>query len=379
MATVGMEWAFRSAAKSGVTCLLPALATHVATSFGLLHTCPSANYHKMAESSNEASSWQSVEQTECAPEAGFAHGFGPSNGGEFIIHSKDNVEFHVHATVLSVASPIFKDLMSVGSGERVVELTEDAQTIRLMLTYLYHQATPQISTFDLAVKGFEIARKYEIDAMTEWLKTLFRLETSSLYIRHHPLEVYDVASLYGFKDIAEACYDHCIRKLDLEDEEEMDRYTASRLDPKSALSLVSRLVRRRAIITETLFTSHLYPMNLLASQWDRTHLADRSLADKLICEKCRPPYSDIFYSSVSWQTFWAHQAREVLFREPLVDCERVFKIGFLCKPYDHDGTETFCEQCFELLHLRNHVAWEDWASMVRSYFGEKLGEKVFAD
>ncbi|KDN50539.1 hypothetical protein RSAG8_01037, partial [Rhizoctonia solani AG-8 WAC10335] len=395
----------------------------------------------MAESSNEASSWQSVEQTECPPQAEFAQGFGPDNGGEFTIRSKENVEFHVHATLLSVASPIFKDLMSVGSGERVVELTEDAQTIRLMLTYLYHQTTPGVDTFDLVVKGFEVARKYEIDAMTEWLKTLFRLETSPLYVRRHPLEVYDIASLYGFKDVADACYDHCIRKLDLEDEEEMAQYTASRRDPKSALSLVSklvkrraiitrvlftgprdvaavyvadacydhcirkldledeeemaqytasrrdpksalslvsRLVKRRAIITRVLFTGHLYPMNLLALEWERSHL-DSSLANKLICEKCHPPYSDVFYSSVSWQTFWAHQAQEVLFREPLLDCERVFKIGFLCKPYDHEGTQTFCEQCFELLQLRNNAAWEDWAGMVRAYLGDKLNEKIFVD
>ncbi|EUC64849.1 HMGL-like domain protein [Rhizoctonia solani AG-3 Rhs1AP] len=333
----------------------------------------------MAESSNEASGWQSVEETECPPQAEFAQGFGPDNGGEFTIRSKENVEFHVHATILSLASPVFKDLMSVGSGERVVELTEDAQTIRLMLTYLYHQTTPQVDSFDLAVKGFEVARKYEIDAMTQWLKTLFRLETSPLYIRHHPLEVYDVASLYGFKDVADACYDHCIRKLDLEDEEEMARYTASRRDPRSALSLVSRLVKRRAIITRILFTGHLFPMNLLASQWKHTHLADRLLADKLICEKCRPPYADLFYSSVSWQTFWAHQAQEVLFSEPLVNCEQVFKIGFLAKPYDHEGTQTFCEQCFDLLQLRNHAVWEDWAGMARAYFGEQLNEKVFVD
>ncbi|KAG8733500.1 hypothetical protein FRC11_005671 [Ceratobasidium sp. 423] len=328
----------------------------------------------MAES-NETSGWQSVEGTESE----FARGFGPNDGGEFTIRSKENVEFYVHPALLSVASPVFKDLMSVGSGERVVELTEDAQTIRLMLTFLYHQHSSGVESFDLAVKGFEVARKYEIDPMTEWLKSLFRLETSPLYMRNHPLEVYDVASLYGFNDVADACYDHCVRKLNLEDEEEMAQFEASRRDPRSALALVSRLVKRRAIITRILFTGYLYPMNLLAPEWERTHLADKSLAEKLICEKCQPAYSDVFYSSVSWQTFWAHQAQDVLFRETMLDCERVFKIGFLCKPYDHEGTQTFCEQCFEQLQLRNHAAWEDWAGMVRSYLGEKLNEKIFVD
>ncbi|CAE6410925.1 unnamed protein product [Rhizoctonia solani] len=331
----------------------------------------------MAESSNEASSWQSVEQTECGPQSEIAKGFGPNDGGEFTIRSKDNIEFYVHPTVLSVASPIFKDLMSVGSGERVVELTEDAQTIRLMLTFLYHQHQPGIESFDLAVKGFEIARKYEIDSMTEWLKSLFRLEMSPLYMRNYPLEVYDVASLYGFKDIADACYDDCIRKLDLDDEEEMAQFIASRRDPRSALLLVSKLAKRRATIIRTLFTSHLYPMNLLAPEWDRTHLSDRMLAEKLICDKCRSTYSDVFHSSVSWQTFWAYQAQDILFREPMASCERVFKIGFLCKPYDHEGTETFCEQCFQQLQLRNHAVWEDWAGMVWTYFGDKLNEKIY--
>ncbi|KAJ1307472.1 hypothetical protein OPQ81_001571 [Rhizoctonia solani] len=334
----------------------------------------------MIESSNDASSWQSVEEAEYPRQSECSKGFGPSDGGEFIIRSKDNVEFYVHPTLLIVASPVFKDLMSVGSGERRVELTEDAQAIRLMLTYLYHQTKPGVASFDLAVKGFEIARKYQIDSMTEWLKNLFRLETSPLYMRHHPLEVYDVASLYGFCDIADACYDHCIRKLNLEDEEEMARYIASRRDPKSALSLVSKIAKRRSTITRILFTGYLYPMNLLAPRWKGTCLEtdnDR-LVDKLMCEKCKPTYIDIFYSSVSWQTFWAHQAQKVLFHEPLVDCERVFKIGFLCKPYDQEGMETFCEQCFELLQLKNHVAWEDWAHAVRTYFEDELKEKMFA-
>jgi hypothetical protein len=267
--------------------------------------------------------------------------------------------------------------MSVGSGERVVELTEDAQTIRLMLMFLYHQHKPGVESFDLAVKGFEVARKYDIEAMTEWLKSLFQLETSSMYMRNHPLEVYDVASLFGFTDIVDACYDDCIRKLDLDDEEQMTRFIASRRNPRSALTLVSTLAKRRAIITRTLFTSHSYPLNLLATQWDRTHLSDKMLAEKLICDDCRSTYSDIFHSSVSWQTFWAHQAQEVLFREPMGSCERVFKIGFLCKPYDHENTETFCEKCFQQLQLRNHALWEDWASMVWTHFSDELNEKIF--
>jgi hypothetical protein len=294
-----------------------------------------------------------------------------------MLRSKDQVEFVVHAVILSVASPIFKDLMSVGSGERVVSLTEDAQTIRLMLAHLYHHEIPPIDSFDLLHKALEVARKYEIESMTAWLRSLFWLETSPMHMRHAPLETYETASVYGFEDVREGCYAYCVRKLDLRDEACMGAFVSSRRDPQSALALVVQLARRRAIITETLNNLHEYPMNLRAEEWDKTHLDRQTLAEWLICDKCRPAYDDVYFSPVSWQSFWAYRALGVLLREPLDRCDRVFKIGFLCKPYDHDAdTATFCEKCFEQLQLRHHATWEDWAGFVQYSLGERLGEKV---
>lgn len=338
--------------------LLPSRSTHHPTS-------------QSTQSSNETSGCQSIGQVD------LTHGFSPEDGGDFTIRSKDDAEFTVHSAILSIASPIFKDLMSVGSGERVVALTEDGQTIRLMLSFLHHRTIPPIDDFNMLGRALEVARKYEIEAMTAWLRTLFWFETSALHMRRDPLQAYDIASVYGFSDVVDACYRHCIRKLNLRDQATMNEFVTTRQDPQSALALVARLSTRQAVITETLINVHEYPMNLLSRAWGTTHLEPEKLVAALICDKCRPAYYDSYFAPVSWQSFWAHRALQVLLREPLDQSEHVFKIGFLCKPYDHDSdTTTFCEKCFEQIQLRQNAVWEDWAGQVQLTLGDRLGDEI---
>lgn len=263
--------------------------------------------------------------------------------------------------------------MSVGSGERIVTLTEGARTIRLMLTFLYHQQMPKINDFEVLANVLEIAQKYEIESMTSWLRSLFWLENSPIRMRKRPLEVFEIASVYEFNDVVNACFKHCIRKLDLRDEHAVNKFVLTSRHPQAALELVTRLARRWAVLVDTLTHMHDFPMNLRADEWDKTHLDRQTLAASLICDKCRPAYDEVVFSAVSWQSFWAYHALEVFAKEPLSECDHVFKVGFLCKPYHMDeDTVTFCEKCFEQIQLRAHTKWEDWASLVRGQLELRL-------
>ncbi|QRW18537.1 The BTB (BR-C, ttk and bab)/POZ (Pox virus and Zinc finger) domain [Rhizoctonia solani] len=77
------------------------------------------------------------------PNEGFTH------GGDLVLRSTDNVDFSVHALFLSVASPVFSDLLKSGSREEVVLFSERAELLALMLKFIYPRPTPNITSLDL--------------------------------------------------------------------------------------------------------------------------------------------------------------------------------------------------------------------------------------
>ncbi|KAG8705118.1 hypothetical protein FRC08_001832 [Ceratobasidium sp. 394] len=307
-----------------------------------------------------------------------AQGFGPNNGGDFTIRSQDEVDFHIHSIILRHASPVFDELLSSGSGDPVVILTEDAQTIRLMLVFVYFsQEQPVIKDHPSLENALEIARKYELASMTASLRSLFWLENSPMHMRNDPVGSYELACIFGFEDIQKACYQHCIRKIDLGDNRTITEIIPRCRHPRYVLPLIARLAKRRAIITETLHAIHVFPMNLLATKWDTTHMIRDTLASCLMCQKCFAIYEETAFSTVSWQIFWADRACRELSRRPMDECAHVFETSFLCKPYDEEEDVTvFCNDCFTHIHLKNHKTWENWAQIVRETLEHKLGNSL---
>jgi len=65
---------------------------------------------------------------------------------DFIIRSSDGVDFHVHALLLRLASPIFNDMFALPrtpdidetkDGLPIVDLAEDGRTIQILLSSCY--------------------------------------------------------------------------------------------------------------------------------------------------------------------------------------------------------------------------------------------------
>ncbi|KAG8728027.1 hypothetical protein FRC12_022091 [Ceratobasidium sp. 428] len=304
-----------------------------------------------------------------------AQGFGPNDGGDFTFRSQDGIDFRIHSVVLRYASSVFDELLSSGSGEPIVALTEDAQTIRVMLEFVYFSRKPPIMKDHSSLEtALEVARKYELDAMTASLRSLFWLENSPMHMRNDPIGSYELACMFGFEDIQKACYQHCIRKIDLSDSHTVTEIIPLCRHPRYALPLIAKLAQRRAIITETLHAIQHFPMNLVSYQWDKTHIIRDTLASRLMCDKCLVPYNETTYSAVSWQIFWADRACRTLLKRPMNECDHVFEVGFLCKPYDEEEDVTvICDDCFTHIHLKNHKTWENWAQIVRETLEKKLG------
>ncbi|TFY82478.1 hypothetical protein EWM64_g1530 [Hericium alpestre] len=98
---------------------------------------------------------------------------------DVILRSSDNVSFHVHKVILSLASPFFRDMISIpqstsGSdfsivGEEaerlpIVDVTEDARTLETILRYCYPVEWPTVTQLSDVRLILEAAQKYDLDA-----------------------------------------------------------------------------------------------------------------------------------------------------------------------------------------------------------------------
>jgi hypothetical protein len=131
--------------------------------------------------------------------------FGPPDGD--IILRTPTRDFRVHKLVLSLASPIFRDMFSIpqptpvvrGADIGVVDVTDPPEALDLILRFIYPLPPPNVDSLDLLVEGLVVADKYDIDGARAELR--LRL---AKFMKENPLRVYAIASRFGFEEEAEA-------------------------------------------------------------------------------------------------------------------------------------------------------------------------------
>ena len=124
---------------------------------------------------------------------------------DVILRSSDGVDFRVFKIILSLASPIFADMISIPqpaasefhAGPQVVTLSEDSKALDLVLRHLYPMEHPtEIELRDACIL-IEFARKYQVKALGP---VVARSLTDA--VERDPAGVYAIAVTYGEVDIA---------------------------------------------------------------------------------------------------------------------------------------------------------------------------------
>ncbi|KZV63267.1 hypothetical protein PENSPDRAFT_691803 [Peniophora sp. CONT] len=126
---------------------------------------------------------------------------------EIILRSSDGVDLAVHKFVLQLSSPVFRDLLSLpqppkcnedttARDQAVIHMTEDAQSLRLMLCFCYPRTLcpePDLLIIDDIKRAATLAQKYDIGLMRDAAETaLVRFATN------HPDIAYAVAWRYEY-------------------------------------------------------------------------------------------------------------------------------------------------------------------------------------
>jgi len=113
--------------------------------------------------------------------------------------SEEFKDFHVHKTILSVASAVFRDMFSIpqplqppesGTTLPIVQITEFAEVFETFLRLVYPIEPPVIASLQLLDSLFRIAEKYMARGIHARLKPIL---LSPSFLKDDPILVYAIA------------------------------------------------------------------------------------------------------------------------------------------------------------------------------------------
>ena len=120
---------------------------------------------------------------------------------DLIIRAADCKEFRVHGCILSIASPVFRDMFSFpqphDSTHQLprVDLPETATTLDTLLRYIYPIPSPKIEDFTTLSNLLVSAEKYGAEGVISRLREIL---ISSHFLDLDPLRVYAIACRWSF-------------------------------------------------------------------------------------------------------------------------------------------------------------------------------------
>ena len=124
---------------------------------------------------------------------------------DLVLRSADCKEFRVHKCILSIASPVFRDMFSLPQPHNSthnlphVDLPETTETVDILLRYIYPIPSPKIEDFVTLGNVLASAEKYAAEGVISRLRAIL---VSPPFLDLNPLRVYAIACRWSFLDEA---------------------------------------------------------------------------------------------------------------------------------------------------------------------------------
>lgn len=141
--------------------------------------------------------------------------------GDVILRSTtDRVDFHTFKVILSLMSPVFKDMFTLPqtglrsgvSSVPVIAVTESSATLEFLLLLCYPAATPTtFGSYSHASAVMEAAKKYDMQAVLSRAVNLVIAQ----FLPDHALEIYALFCQLGWQDHAQIAATRALEIKDL--------------------------------------------------------------------------------------------------------------------------------------------------------------------
>lgn len=299
-----------------------------------------------------------------------------SDGGDLIIRSCDNVDFSVHSVLLSLASPVFSDMLKVGSTgstnpsrQDPVPLGETAEMVALMLNFIYPLPPPPISSFDQLNQAFDIVDKYQLKSMKLRLQERMTVPNSPVSISADPLRAWAIAATHGLKAETDAAMSLAAKHHDFQQADGLMKLAETIPSTLPLIKLIGVPSARTLILADVLLSFHKDPMRLNDDncRWDLCHFCFDMYFDK---ER---------YSAYEWQARWAYAVFVEIKGLPVREWDPFFKIGFFNTALHRNGgvpikiNAASYGDCGCIDEINGHPdLFEEWASTVHEHLKTRL-------
>ncbi|KAG2103128.1 uncharacterized protein F5147DRAFT_706651 [Suillus discolor] len=139
---------------------------------------------------------------------------------DIILRSADGVDFHVYKLILSLVSPIFKDMFTLPQSESqsdissvpIIDVMEGSTTLESLLLLCYPAAaTPTFHSLDDAKVVMKAASKYDIQAALSRAGDLVMAQ----FFPNHFLELYALSCQFGWQRHAQTAATRALEIKDL--------------------------------------------------------------------------------------------------------------------------------------------------------------------
>jgi len=155
---------------------------------------------------NEMRSRQSLPDTSALLPQGL-----DTHNADLIMQSSDHVPFYVHKSILSMSSPIFRDMFSLPQpadgefvdGLPVVRLAEEAQVLHNLLTMIYPIPSVIPGEYDKALDLLAVSQKYDMVAIQSSIRAEMKNNLRPLTAAA-TFRAYGIASAKGLSPETEA-------------------------------------------------------------------------------------------------------------------------------------------------------------------------------
>ncbi|KAG8738720.1 hypothetical protein FRC10_006555 [Ceratobasidium sp. 414] len=296
--------------------------------------------------------------------------FTPPAQGDITIISSDGVRFLVHSSVLGRSSSVFADMLSLGTkGEQAIQLSDDAESISLMLGFIYPANVLSIRDFSPLEKVLEVAQKYDIDVVTRTLDETIPNGLHANFIQIDPLRVLRIGTTYGLRNtyrITAKTIQSQYRYF--QDPEAINMFTRRFPDTAPLVGLIGMAGARAKILHDV-----LYDFQSGNPPPDSDDEFDPEMFTDLLCRPCYKHlrnagrFPDPAFRP-HWLFDWARPAFNELCAKGIDECDALFNVsvfGRIAQGSDYPGC---------IPHGPGESLFNTWAENVKLKLHDELSQ-----
>ncbi|KAG9124827.1 hypothetical protein FRC07_010085, partial [Ceratobasidium sp. 392] len=283
--------------------------------------------------------------------------FQPPPGGDVTLKSADGAEFIAYSLMLRLASSVFADMFSTATQRDDIELADDAESVSLMLRFIYPPTLVDDLPTALLEKALRIAQKYDISGtITSLDYFISHSSNKSSLIHSNPIYALCLATTYGLPQTRQVATEAARHgRFELRDPKQIERL-AKAFPAPGAASIIG-LLGARCIQTRSLCNL------LLKYTQDILPITGHSDSELMMCDDCADneelPYDESVPYRPSWLDAWCLRAFCDLTTQPFDQASRIFRNSSLDTLY---GEPSVCRDCIDAAsHARSGEVFELWA------------------